>query len=180
MNRQQKLLVALGLVAALYVLSRTKAGATVTEAITVRLAKLIRGEEGRRLTVYQDTGGVWTIGDGHKVLPGEGIYPYGTKRSITDVEADLLRNKDMNTAMNVVTNYVRVPLTDNQLLSLASLAYNIGSSAFANSTLVKKLNAGTTPAVAAAAEYPRWVYDNGKVDAILVKRRARELNLFNA
>ena len=180
MTRQQKLLVGLALAGALFVFSRTRMGAAVTEAITSKLAKLILAEEGRRLTVYQDTGGVWTIGDGHKVVPGDGIYPYGSKRSITDAEADALRDKDMAKALTTVTNYVRVPLAENQLMALASLAYNIGSSAFSQSTLVRKLNAGTDPRAAAAAEFPRWVYDNGKVDAVLVKRRARELNLFNA
>jgi lysozyme len=172
-------LIALAIAGALYLFSKTKTGAAVTEAVTVRLARLILAEEGRRLTVYQDTGGVWTIGDGHKVVPGDGIYPYGPKRSITASEADTLRNRDMGKALDTVTNFVRVPVATNMLLAMASLAYNIGSSAFGNSTLVKKLNAGTDPKIAAAAEFPRWVYDNGKVDAILVKRRTRELNLFN-
>lgn len=178
MKRQTKLLIGLGVAVALFLASRTKVGQGVIESTTNKLAALLLKEEGRVLTAYKDTGGVWTIGDGHKILPGEGIYPYGSKRTITAAEADALRDKDMGLALKVVRDYVVVPLKENQLLALASLAYNIGRSAFATSTLVKLLN--NSDFAGAAAQFGRWIYDNGKVDKVLVARRARETALFQS
>ena len=176
MTRQGKLLIALGAVAALYLFTRTKTGSNMLAQAADKIAALIFKEEGLRLTVYQDTGGAWTIGYGHKVLPGEGFYPYGSTRTITKEQALALREKDTRLAASAVTDYVNVPLTVNQLTALVSLAYNIGRSAFGTSTLARLLN--NRDYAGAASQFDRWVYDNGKVDPILVARRAREKKLF--
>lgn len=157
-------------------LSKTSAGKSLTE----RLAAMLHGEEGLRLTAYQDSEGNWTIGYGHLILPGDGIYPYDESRTITQARAEELRDHDMGIALGTVARYVHVPLTSNQQLALASFAYNIGETAFKNSTLVKLLNAGDF--AAAAAEFPKWnkITRNGAkvTDPILVSRRAREQSLF--
>lgn len=137
---------------------------------------LIAGVEGLRLTVYQDTGGVWTVGYGHVVQPADGLYPYTTKRTITQAEADALFAKDTAAAERTVRENVHTSITPNQYASLVSLAFNIGESAFANSTLVKKLNAGDI--AGAADEFMRWVYDNGTRVTGLVSRRERERAIF--
>lgn len=148
------------------------------DAIVSTARELIAGEEGLRLDVYQDTGGVWTVGYGHKVLPKDGLYPHTGKRTITQAEAEMFFAEDTAIAQRAVSQNVRVPISENQRSALVSLAFNIGASAFAGSTLVRKLNAGDT--AGAADEFLRWVYDNGERVAGLENRREREREIFLA
>jgi len=74
---------------------------------------------------------------------------------------------------------VKVPVTDNQLLALASFTYNVGEGAFASSTLLKRLNAGENKANV-ATEFDKWVYAGGKVSDGLKNRRNAEKTLFIA
>ena len=76
-----------------------------------------------------------------------------------------------------VQSLVRVPITDNQLLALSSLSYNIGGNALANSSLIKLLNAGyNIPSV--ASEFDKWVFVAGQKSEGLKKRRQAEKQLF--
>lgn len=182
MTRQSKLMIALGLVLGLWIFSRTKAGQSVTESLTARLASLLHGEEGLRLSVYQDQAGVWTVGYGHRVLPGDRLYPYTAQKSITQQQAEAWRDADMAGALGTVAQYVHVSLTSEQRLALASLAYNIGSTAFAGSTLVRLLNQGDYEG--AAEQFAVWnkITVNGakQTDPVLVARRVRETSLFRS
>lgn len=76
-----------------------------------------------------------------------------------------------------VMNKVRVPVTDNQLLAMASLTYNVGENAFATSTLLKLLNEGQNKDIV-ANQFDRWVYAGGKVNDGLKNRRIAEKRLF--
>lgn len=178
MSRQRALLWMLAGALVLFVLSRTKGGVMLTASLADKIGKLIHREEGESLTVYQDKGGAWTVGKGHLIQPSDGLYPYGTRKSITQAESDAFFAHDTATARNAVQSAVTVPLNENQFAALTSLAYNIGASAFKNSTLVKLLNTGDVNG--AANQFSAWVYDNGKVDSVLVNRRAREKSLFMA
>jgi lysozyme len=62
--------------------------------------------------------------------------------------------------------------------SLASIIYNIGSGNFQRSTLRMKLNRGWYEA--AADEFPKWRRAGGRILKGLVKRRAKERELFLA
>ena len=75
-----------------------------------------------------------------------------------------------------VNSSVKAPLNQNQFDALVSLAYNIGSSAFKSSTLVKKLNASDYQG--AADQFNVWVNAGGKRMQGLVNRRDREKLLF--
>jgi lysozyme len=76
-----------------------------------------------------------------------------------------------------VQSIVRVPITDNQLLALSSLSYNIGGNALANSSLIKLLNARyNIPSV--ASEFDKWVFVAGQKSEGLKKRRQAEKQLF--
>jgi len=77
---------------------------------------------------------------------------------------------------HTVNSSVKAPLNQNQFDALVSLAYNIGSSAFKSSTLVKKLNAGDYKG--AADQFNVWVNAGGKRMQGLVSRRDREKLLF--
>lgn len=83
--------------------------------------------------------------------------------------------QDLQVARSTVERYVTVQLTDLQKAALTLFVYNIGSGAFAHSTLLKKLNAGDM--VSACNEMKRWKYNNGKVQKGLVDRRAVEREL---
>ena len=76
-----------------------------------------------------------------------------------------------------VMSKVRVPVTDNQLLAMASFTYNVGEDAFAKSTLLRLLNEGQNKDIV-ANQFDRWVYAGGKVSPGLQKRRNAEKQLF--
>jgi lysozyme len=182
--REKKLLVVLGVTAALYLLSRTQKGQAMSESLAANIAKLIAGHEGDVLTVYQDQGGLWTVGKGHLIKPGERFYPYGGsmlvtntgQRTITQAESDDLFALDTAAARNAVAGKVIVPLNDNQRAALVSLVFNIGSGAFAGSTLLKKLNTGDFNG--AADQFLVWKKVAGVDSQGLINRRASERALF--
>lgn len=137
--------------------------------------RLIKRWEGCKLTAYPDpgTGGEpYTIGWGST---GPGI----TKGTVwTQQQADDRLAADVRRFMSAVEAVLTRPATANQLGAMTSLAYNIGSSAFASSTLVRKFNAGDISG--AAAEFDRWNRAGGRVMQGLVNRRADERKVFEA
>lgn len=68
------------------------------------------------------------------------------------------------------------PTTQGQFDALVSFAYNIGSRALGNSTLMRKHKAGDY--AGAAAEFMRWNRAGGKVMRGLTRRRAAEAMLY--
>ena len=142
-------------------------------AITPQAMKFIEQREGRRLDAYRDSAGYWTIGVGHLVTKDKNAP---RPPSITHAEADELFRQDLEPTAGTVEHAVTVSITDNQFAALLSLAFNIGVTAFASSTLVKKLNAGDI--AGAAAEFSRWDKAGGKVVDGLTRRRAAECDLF--
>lgn len=70
---------------------------------------------------------------------------------------------------------VKVPLTQGEYDAYISLSYNIGSYAFCNSTLVKKLNAQSYDE--ACKEILKWDKFKGKPLAGLTKRRQEEYKI---
>ncbi|MDU4063032.1 MAG: lysozyme [Acinetobacter baumannii] len=121
---------------------------------------LIISFEGTRFKAYDDGVGVWTIGTGTTV------YPNGVK----------VKQGDTCKFEKTVNESVTVPLTQNQFDALVSLTYNIGSGAFNNSTLLKKLNKGDYQG--AADQFLVWNKAGGKVMKGLVRRREAERALF--
>lgn len=83
---------------------------------------------------------------------------------------------DLNRFESSVNKLVEVPLSQNQFDALVSLTYNIGQTAFSNSTLLKKLNAKDYQG--AADQFLRWNKGGGKVMKGLVRRREAERALF--
>ncbi len=132
--------------------------------------QLTEHEEGLRLTAYQDSGGIWTIGVGHT---GPDVYPGQT---ITREEAQDLLMQDIRFAANAVNNLVQVEITQNEFDALTDFVFNVGVNNFANSTLLKKLNLGDF--AGAAAEFPRWDKVHGVTVAGLLQRRINEEKLF--
>lgn len=131
--------------------------------------ELTKHFESCRLMPYQDGGGVWTDGWGntHRVVPG-------VKITQEKADNDLLAN--VADAVDAVNDHVNVELTQNQFDALVDFTFNCGVTAFKNSTLLRKLNAGDFDG--ACAELDRWVKDNGKFVTGLQRRRDAEQALF--
>ncbi|SPP31305.1 Lysozyme RrrD [Arsenophonus endosymbiont of Aleurodicus floccissimus] len=132
-------------------------------------AVLVQWHEGMMHKPYKDGGDVLTVCYGHT---GKEVTP---SKRYTDAECQALLERDLKAAMVVVETHVTVPLTEMQKAALTSFIYNVGSGAFARSTLLKKLNAGDMRG--ACDEMRRWKYDEGKVSKGLVNRRAVEREL---
>ena len=130
--------------------------------------KFIADSEGYRETAYQDTRGVWTIGYGHTKNVKQGD-------KITKEDAEKFFKEDLEEHI-IPLKKVKVPLNDNQKAALASFIYNVGPTAFAKSTLLKKLNNGDIKG--ASDEFDKWIYDNGTIIDGLINRRKAEKELF--
>lgn len=131
---------------------------------------LVKSAEGLRLSAYRDTGGVWTIGYGHTRDAEAG-------QTCTPQQAETWLKADLSTAEDAVARLVTVPLADNQFAALVSFTFNVGATRLAQSTLLRKLNAGDYAGV--PAQLKAWVFDNGNVQPGLVKRRAAEATLWS-
>ena len=135
-----------------------------------RGTEILKYFEGCKLTAYQDSVGVWTIGYGHT----KGVYDGMT---ITQDQAEQMLLSELEEYEGYIKDMVTVPLTQNQFDALVVWIYNLGPTNFRNSTLLKELNAGNYNA--AGQEITRWNKAGGKVLAGLVKRREAEAELFN-
>lgn len=131
---------------------------------------LIKRHEGCRLKAYLCPAGVPTVGYGHT----EGVK-LGQK--ISQHQADVILESDLEFYEEQVTALCKgLKLTQDQFDALVSFAFNVGHSALANSTLLKKLRKNEIQG--AADEFPRWCKGGGKVLPGLTKRREEERTVF--
>lgn len=138
----------------------SKSGLTLTEQF-----------EACRLTAYQDSTGIWTIGFGHTL----GVYP---GQVITSDQASQYLLSDVQNAVNHVNSLVTVSLTQGEFDALVDFAFNCGCGAFASSTMLKLLNAGNY--TGATAQFDLWDKAGGQVVAGLLRRRESETQEFNS
>lgn len=131
--------------------------------------KVIKDFEGLRLTSYQCSAGVWTIGFGHT----KGVK---AGQTITKATADKYLKDDVTAFENVVNKNVKVKLNQNQFDALVSLCFNIGSGAFKKSTLLKRLNEGDYDE--ASDQFLVWCKAGGNTVRGLLIRREKERALF--
>ena len=136
--------------------------------------KLLEQFEGLRLEAYLDSASIYTIGYGTIKYPDGRKVKKGDK--ITKAQAKEYKVHDLKEFESTVNTSVKVPLSQNQYDALVSLSYNIGSGAFKNSTLLKKLNSGDYKG--AAEQFLVWNKVNSKRVQGLVNRREAERNLF--
>lgn len=133
--------------------------------------------EGLKLTAYPDPGSrdgtPYTVGYGHT---SDGHLKVYRGLTISPKQAEDALEFDLNETAAKVDELVKVELSDNQFGALVSFAFNVGTGAFAKSTLLKKLNKGDYAAV--PAELARWTKNDGKVMQGLVNRRAAEAGLW--
>jgi Phage-related lysozyme (muraminidase) len=132
---------------------------------------IIKKYEGLRLTAYLCPANIWTIGYGST---GPHVKPGLT---ITAAAADALLQKDLDRFEAAVAKGA-LRSSQAQFDAMVALAFNIGTTAFLGSTLLRKHNAGDFPG--ARAEFARWNKSGGKVLAGLSNRRAAEAALYAA
>lgn len=137
--------------------------------INAKGLRLLKSFEGLRLVAYQDSVGVWTIGYGTT----SGVRP-GMR--ITEAQAEEFLKRDLDRFEDAVASLVQVPLTDDQFSALVSFVYNVGETAFANSTLLKLLNRRDYRG--AADQLLRWNRAGSQELAGLTRRRRAERALF--
>ncbi|GAB5471887.1 MAG: hypothetical protein Kilf2KO_49170 [Rhodospirillales bacterium] len=141
---------------------------------------LVKQFEGLRLQAYRDPAGVWTVGYGHTTAAGAPKVTPGM--TVTEAEAEAVLRRDLATFEARVARLVSVALNDNEFAALVSLCFNIGATAFAGSTCLRRLNAGDRKGAAEAlTRWTKATVAGRKVRlAGLVRRRQAERRLFLA
>ena len=143
----------------------------MTRQINAAGLKLIKQQEGLRLTTYLDVGGLSSVGYGHRTS-----LPVGT--SITLDQANEWLRKDLISVEGAIEGRVNVKLTDNQFAALVSFAYNVGIGSFWTSILLAKLNQSEYDAV--TSEFFKWIHVHGVISSGLLARRYAEAQLWIA
>lgn len=135
---------------------------------------LIKRWEGCRLKAYKDSVGVWTIGYG--LTSAAGIVQVYEGMVISQAQADDYLARALVKYEQAVDKAITRPMTQPQFDSMTSLCYNIGPNAFANSSVVRRFNAGD---IAGAGEaFLMWTKAGGKELQGLVNRRKDERAFF--
>ena len=116
---------------------------------------------------------LYSIGYGHQIQPDE---PELLTKILNTYEQTDLFVRDTEKIIKDMNNNILVPLNKNQQLALFSLRYNIGGTAFNNSTLLKVLNKGDYKG--ASERFKDWRISDGQINQGLVNRRELERQLF--
>lgn len=134
---------------------------------------LIRTFEGYSPYRYKDAAGLWTIGYGHLIRPGESFTG-----PLLPEAANQLLQKDVRASEGAIKRRVLVKLQQSQFDALVSFTFNVGEGRLTGSTLLKRVNAGLHDAV--PDQLARWVYAGGKKLRGLVARRKAEGELYHS
>lgn len=129
---------------------------------------LIQDHEGFHALPVQLPDGRWVVGYGHvRADAGE---------LVSEPEAAALLRQDVAPFERVVNASVTEPLTQSQFDALVSFAFSVGAAAFAQSQVVRRLNASDVPAAACAMDAWRKSEVSGELEVVdaLVRRRAAE------
>ena len=167
------------LVAAIAMGGMTMEAKELTDAqkAEVKAISLVAKLEGFRSNWYNCSAGVQTIG-------------YGFTKSVLTKEEQALKSMDRKTADRILGREIRKiqkdvrklvtrKMTVDQEVAVISFVYNLGLPKFKSSTLLKRINDGSSNAVV-SAEFNRWVYGGGKVITGLKNRRKTEVKYWCA
>ena len=141
-----------------------------------RCIDIIKQFEGFRAKPYLCPAGVPTIGYGSTRYANNQPVKL-TDAPISEEQASNIMKATLEKEYAPAVNrYVQVVINQNQYDALVDFAYNLGINALKTSTLLKKVNKGDM--AGAANEFDKWVFSDGKKLDGLVKRRAKEKELF--
>ena len=132
-------------------------------AITVAYLPGPYGVDGTEHTAYRDVAGVWTVCDGHTgkdVIPG---------KYYSDEECGALLEHDLAPVKKIVDSTVKVPMDNYTRAALYSFAFNVGITAYKNSSLLRHINSGNISQ--ACNDLRQWVRVNGQRNKGLINRR---------
>ncbi len=124
---------------------------------------IIKEFEGLKLTAYQDSVGIWTIGYGHT----RGVHEGDT---VTQAQANYNLAVDVEGAEQAVNRMVPESCTQNQFDALVSWTFNLGAGSLKTMLAHGWDNVPT--------EMVRWDKAGGKVLPGLTRRREAERDLF--
>mgnify|MGYP006270490821 CR=1 FL=1 len=137
---------------------------------------LIKSFEGLSLKPYLDAVGIPTIGYGIIEYPnGTAVTMYDNP--ITEDQALDYLQFEVNKKTTAIERMLNVEVNDNEFAALTAFAYNVGTRALLNSTLLKLLNSNSDRS-AVADQFMRWNKAGGKELPGLTRRRQAEKNLF--
>lgn len=141
---------------------------------------LIRKFEGCSLVAYKCPAGKYTIGygstfyaDGSPVREGDKIDMATANQLFDKVVEGFEKQVRLLLGTTLCTT-----LPAKAIDALVSFAYNVGTGAFAKSTLLKKIKSDKNDVVAIEAEFMKWTKANGKVLKGLERRRKEESNMY--
>jgi lysozyme len=144
----------------------------ISQKMSLEGMDFLMNREGFKNKAYQDSKGKWTIGVGHLIKqPSEN---YLMTKTLSNTEVMNLLKQDLPIYESAVNDAIMFPLPKNKFDALVSLAFNIGPTAFKNSTLAKRINSKLTDNDIIKA-FLMWS-DGGT----LINRRALEARLFTA
>lgn len=125
-------------------------------------------------TPFEANQNIYTIGYGDTRY--QNGSPVKKNDKITQQQADDLFTFRINQFESKLAPMLTMNLNQSQYDALISLSYNIGLTAFGNSTILKLLKSGSYQE--AGNHFLDWIYQNGKVLSGLVDRRQRERSLY--
>ena len=136
------------------------------EQLAAQFIAPFEASSGPVLTAYQDIAGVWTIGYGTTFYQGVTGYMPVSEGLIWTADQCMaaLANDVAETLAVVVAANEWHPWSEDEIIALTSLAYNIGQTSFRSSTVLKQHNQGNKQAAAAAF----LLWDKAHVDGKLV------------
>src|SRR5436305_504306 len=113
--------------------------------ITEEGLRLIRDSEQFKSRLYNCPAGHCTVGYGHLVHRGNccgdaSELPFAN--GISEAEAENLLRREVAEHEMCIARLVKVPLDQSEFDALVDFEYNLGCGSLAQSTLLKKLNAG--------------------------------------
>lgn len=145
----------------------------MTYAVSTAGLALIQESEGFRATPTQLPDGNWVVGYGH-VRVGEAGEP------VTEAEAADLLTIDLAPIERMVNAHVTANITQSQFDALVSFVMSVGAEAFAQSSVLRRVNNAEHIAAACAIDAWRKADIDGALEVVdtLVWRRAAEKALY--
>lgn len=146
-----------------------------------KAVEMIKRWEGCKVEAYQDGEGIWTIGygttryaNGNRVKKGDTINQH-------EAEAMMIIHLD-NESQRVIDLCHPVTMTENEHNALCSFVYNVGSTQFKDSEMLRLIHEPTMTfgynKALVSDQFLRWKYDNHKEVPGLLARRKEERELF--
>jgi GH24 family phage-related lysozyme (muramidase) len=165
--------------------NRLTAKTASTLSFSTKGINLLKSIEGLETKPYDDQTGKtitkWvegaTIGIGHLISQTE-WNKY--KNGITESEAITLFKADLQPYSNKVKTTIKTNITQNEFDALVIFTFNIGKSAFANSSVVKMINDPKRKTGYNSLEqaWKAWNKSQGKINKGLQNRRKAEWDIF--